>query len=122
MHLAMHSPRLLLLCQANLDVLSWSLPAADMAALAVLADVAPQRMVDGSFWLNDKVGRGAVGNSLLCHNKRSSTALAAFELLSRAWHVAARSITQVNSGWLCWRQCLGVYAPVVAAGLTTVMC
>jgi diketogulonate reductase-like aldo/keto reductase len=41
--------------QANLDVLSWSLSDADMTGLSRLAEVAPQRMVDGSFWLNEQV-------------------------------------------------------------------
>jgi hypothetical protein len=41
--------------QANLDVLSWSLSDADMTALSRLAEVAPQRMVDGSFWLSEQV-------------------------------------------------------------------
>ncbi|WIA08297.1 hypothetical protein OEZ85_007740 [Tetradesmus obliquus] len=40
--------------KANLDVLSWSLADADMAALSRLAEVAPQRMVDGSFWLSEQ--------------------------------------------------------------------
>eukprot|EP00775_Hariotina_reticulata_P009976 gene9976-10130_t len=38
--------------KANLDVLAWSLPDADVAALSRLAEASPQRMVDGSFWLN----------------------------------------------------------------------
>lgn len=46
--------------QANIDVLSWRLPDADMTALSRLAEVAPQRMVDGSFWLNPQVRPTAV--------------------------------------------------------------
>eukprot|EP00879_Flechtneria_rotunda_P011385 GHRR01011892.1.p1 GENE.GHRR01011892.1~~GHRR01011892.1.p1 ORF type:complete len:372 (+),score=117.85 GHRR01011892.1:953-2068(+) len=41
--------------KANLDVFSWSLSDADMTALARLAEVASQRMVDGSFWLSPEV-------------------------------------------------------------------
>jgi hypothetical protein len=74
--------------QANLDVLSWSLAEADMLALSRLAEVAPQRMVDGSFWLNEQVSPTCCV-TVLCNNAPLSHSANAQPLDSAALHCVA---------------------------------